>query len=147
MLQVNVRCPYCKKSLMYEEKEIDGYPSIIVIIQYRNKRGKLYLSSVYGSYNTIFESSFMPLGEIAVFFCPECNSVLYSKSLCEKCQASMTAFEFIEGGKVQVCSRYGCKKHFIEFENIEKELSAFYNAYPLFFGFIGGKKKKKDKIL
>ena len=54
-LQVNIRCPYCKQSLMYDGQIIDGYPSIKVVIQNSNKRGMLYLSSIYGSYNIISE--------------------------------------------------------------------------------------------
>jgi len=63
-LQVNIRCPYCKQILMYDGQIIDGYPSIKVVIQISNKRGMLYLSSIYGSYNIYYlyiykESAFL----------------------------------------------------------------------------------------
>ncbi len=130
-LQVNVRCPYCKQSLMYDDQIIDGYPSIKVVIQYSNKRGILYLSSIYGSYNII--SGFnIPMDEMLLFFCPDCQSSLLIKDLCDKCSAPMTLFELLQGGKVQICSRRGCKKHLIEFSDLSQEISTLYNAYEVF---------------
>jgi hypothetical protein len=130
-LQVNVKCPYCKKSLMDGETLIDDYPSIKVVIQYHDKQGILRLSSIYGSY-LINSEIHVPLDEIVLFFCPHCHSSLLVKNLCDKCQAPMTSFELINGGEVQICSRKGCKKHLIEFSNLEQEISAFYNFYNVF---------------
>jgi len=127
---------------MDSEHLIDGYPSARVIIQIGNKRGYLYLSSLYGSYN-IATDIHIPKDAIVVFFCPYCNSVLISKNLCDKCGAPMVAFEFVGGSKIQICSRKGCKKHFIEFEDLEKEISAFYNVYSVFFNPLSGEKEVK----
>jgi len=125
---VNVKCPYCKQSFMDDDKTIDGYPSVKVIIQKGNKREFLYLSSIYGSYNIISEID-IPMDEIVLFFCPRCQSSLLTKNLCDKCNAPMISFELRHGGKVQICSRRGCKKHLIEFSNLAQEISAFYNVY------------------
>jgi len=130
-LQVNVRCPYCKQSLMDDGQIIDGYPSVKVVIQNSNKRGMLYLSSIYGSYNIISEFN-IPKDEIVLFFCPDCHSSLLIKDLCDKCSAPMTFFELLQGGKVQICSRRGCKKHLIEFSDLSQEISTFYNTYEVF---------------
>ena len=130
-LQVNVKCPYCKQSFMDENKIIDGYTSIKVAIQYRNKRGLLYLSSIYGSYNIISEIN-IPMDEIVLFFCPHCQSSLLTKNLCDKCHVPMTSFELLQGGKVHICSRRGCKKHLIEFSNLAQEISSLYNVYEVF---------------
>ena len=129
--QVNVRCPYCKQSLMYDNQIIDGYPSIKVVIQNSNKRGILYLSSIYGSYNIISEFN-IPMDEIILFFCPHCQSSLLIKDLCDECSAPMTFFELLQGGKVQICSRRGCEKHLIEFSNLAQKISTLYNAYEVF---------------
>jgi methionyl-tRNA synthetase len=130
-LQVNIRCPYCKQSLMDEGKTIDGYPSAKVFIQNSNKRGLLYLSSIYGSYNIISEV-YVAMDEIVLFFCPHCQSSLLLKNLCDKCGAPMTFFELLQGGKVQICSRRGCKKHLIAFSNLSQEISTLYNTYEVF---------------
>ena len=130
-LVVNVKCPYCKKSFMEENKMIDGYPSVKVVIQHHNKRGTLHLSSIYGSY-TIISEFFIPMEELVLFFCPHCDSSLLIKNLCDKCNAPMTIFELLNGGQVQICSRRGCKKHLIEYSNLAQEISELYNTYEVF---------------
>jgi hypothetical protein len=52
-LVVDVKCPYCRKSLMDMENQIDGYPSVKTKIQYQDKIGTLYLSSIFGSYSVV----------------------------------------------------------------------------------------------
>ena len=125
---VNVKCPYCKQSFMDDDRRIDGYPTVKVIIQKGNKQGFLYLSSIYGSYNIISEID-IPIDEIVLFSCLHCQSSLLTKNLCDKCNAPMISFELRHGGKVQICSRRGCKKHLIEFSNLAQEISEFYNVY------------------
>jgi len=125
---VNVKCPYCKQSFMDDDRRIDGYPTVKVIIQKGNKQGFLYLSSIYGSYNIISEID-IPIDEIVLFSCLHCQSSLLTKNLCDKCNAPMISFELRNGGKVQICSRRGCKKHLIEFSNLAQEISEFYNVY------------------
>jgi hypothetical protein len=132
MIQVNVKCPYCEESLMDEEHEIDNYPSIKVTIEFKGRYGWLRLSSLYGSYNA--ESEFpIPHCEIVRFFCPKCNANLEGMRKCEECGAPMIAMDFVNGGVVQICSRKGCKKHLIEFEDLETEIRAFYDTYSTFF--------------
>jgi methionyl-tRNA synthetase len=132
MIEVNVKCPHCGKSLMDEEIKIDDHPSVKVNIQWGGERGRLRLSSLYGSYTIECQLS-MPEGKVARFFCPHCNAELTGPRVCEKCDAPMIPLKFVEGGTVEICSRRGCKKHLIEFENLESELRAFYNKYSLFF--------------
>ena len=142
MIKVQVKCPYCKKSLMDNGQLVDELPSIKLVVQYGNKRGNMYLSSLYGSYNINCDID-LPKDQIVILFCPHCNSVLITKFLCEECNAPMIAFDFIEGSKILICSRLGCKKHFIEFEDLEKQISAFYSAYPVYFSPISRKKEEE----
>jgi hypothetical protein len=127
---------------MDKETLIDKHPSVKVVAQYSNKRGNLYLSSLYGSYEIKCEIE-LPMNEILIVSCPHCNSVLTTKKLCEECDAPMVAFEFIGGSKINICSRRGCKKHSIEFEDLKKQISAFYSAYPVYFSPVSGKKEEK----
>ena len=131
MIQVNVKCPHCGKSLMEEKHSLDGHPSVKVLIEYEKKKSSLYLSSLYGSYN-IETEVFVPEKKIAQFFCPNCQKELKSTRICELCQAPMVPMNFESGGIIQICSRRGCKKHLIEFDKLESELSAFYNKYGPF---------------
>jgi methionyl-tRNA synthetase len=114
---------------MNEAHKIDGVPCVEIIIEFNHKRGSVYLSSFYGSY-TIDSELVCPPGEVPKFFCPHCNSELTSKRKCEKCDAPMVWIDFLEGyGRVQICSRRGCKHHLIEFEDIEYELRKFFEIY------------------
>ena len=132
MIQVNVKCPHCGKSLMDEEVKIDDHPSVKLNIQWSGKRARLCLSSLYGSYKVDSELP-VPEGEVVKFFCPHCNVNLAGSRSCEKCNAPMVPLRFTEGGTVQICSRRGCKKHLIEFEELETALRAFYDKYSPFF--------------
>ena len=117
---------------MDEEIKIDDHPSVKLNIQRGEERGTLRLSSLYGSYHIDSELS-VPQGEVVKFFCPHCKAELSGSRNCEKCNAPMIPMKFAQGGTVQICSRRGCKKHLIEFEDLESELRAFYEKYSLFF--------------
>jgi hypothetical protein len=43
----------------------------------------------------------------------------------------MATFELKQGGRVQICSKRGCKKHMIEFSNLSQEISTFYSEYSV----------------
>jgi methionyl-tRNA synthetase len=131
MLEISVKCPHCGKSLMDENHKIDDCPGVRVVSEWDGKHGWTYLSALYGSYTTEWEF-FPEEGTIIVFFCPHCSAKLTSTRECEECGASMVRLDVVRGGAVQVCSRRGCKHHLFEFENIETELRAFYNAYRFF---------------
>ena len=128
---VNVKCPYCKRSFMDEETQIDGYPSVKVNIQFGNKTSTLNLSSIYGSYNIRSE---IPIAEeeMVLFFCPGCQASLLLKDLCEHCKAPLAFFELKNGGKVQICSRQGCRYHSIDYSNLSQKISSLYSAYEVF---------------
>jgi methionyl-tRNA synthetase len=66
---------------------------------------------------------------MVLFFCPECNASLLLKDLCEECKAPLTFLELKNGGTVQICSRRGCKYHFMDYTDFAQKLSAFYDTY------------------
>ncbi|MBI4726965.1 hypothetical protein HY768_07040 [candidate division TA06 bacterium] len=129
-LALKIKCPVCRKSLMDRQNMLDGYPSIALEAEGNGHRGWLRLSPVYGSYD--IESEFeIPPDCVARIFCPQCRSELKSLAACDLCQAPMVPLMLEEGGKIFTCSRRGCKKHFLEFEDIDKALATFYEAYAL----------------
>jgi len=132
MIQVHLQCLHCRNSLMDESRKIDNHPAIVVDVSQGRRKGRLYLSSLYGSYNIGIQIS-CPDGKVARFFCPHCRKELKSTRICEVCGAPMVAFGFQEGGIILICSRRGCKKHLIEFEDPELELRTFYEKYSMFF--------------
>ena len=132
MIQVNLCCPLCGHSLMDESHKIDGLPSIAIDVVGDAKPGKLYMSSLYGSYNLELDVS-CPTGGVAQMRCPHCAKDLRGTRTCDLCDAPMVRFAFQEAGTIQVCSRRGCKKHLMEFEDPAIELRAFYETYSEFF--------------
>ena len=132
MIPLRINCPHCKKSLLDDQNKIDDYPAVRVTIHHNDKKGDLLLSSIYGSYTQQQPFPIQP-GDTITFFCPICNSSLMSTTICNKCNAKMVTMALAEGGGIQICSRQGCKKHVLEFEDLKTELKAFYNIYSTFF--------------
>ncbi|MCG2726820.1 MAG: class I tRNA ligase family protein [Elusimicrobia bacterium] len=128
MINISVKCPHCGKSMMSAKKKMSGKSAIEVKITYAGKNAHLYLSSIYGSYDTELGLN-IPLGKIAGFRCPHCRADLKSTRKCDICSAQMVAFDLKDGGQVQICSRRGCKKHILEFQDPKSELQAFYKSY------------------
>ena len=122
---VNIKCPYCRKSLMDADNPIDGYPSVRTEIQIRDKKGPLFLSSIFGSYS-ISSEIFIPKDDLVLFFCPECSAAMMMKHMCEECHAPLALFELMNGGTVQICSRRGCKYHYLDYSNFAQKISDFY---------------------
>jgi methionyl-tRNA synthetase len=108
--------------------KLDKAASIEVNLTYAGKHAPLYMSSLYGSYKVETELE-MPVGKVAGFRCPSCKADLKSTRKCEACGSQMIAFELKAGGNVQICSRRGCKKHVLEFQDADGELQAFYKSY------------------
>jgi methionyl-tRNA synthetase len=115
---------------MDKSHKIDGYPVVGLDMEVKGKKGWLRLSPVYGSYKV--ESEF-PIAKDAVvkISCPHCQKLLISPNKCDICGAPMVPLMLEEGGKVFICSRRGCKKHFLEFEDVNKALAAFYENFSL----------------
>jgi hypothetical protein len=132
LIHIDIKCHHCGNNLMDKKLLLDNHPSVKVIIDYKGKKGTLHLSSRYGSYKNKSEIV-VPVGEIVKFLCPYCKSELKSSRSCYDCNAPMVTFESTLGGYLRICSRRGCRKHGIEFENLETELRAFYEKYSTYF--------------
>lgn len=148
-LKVETHCPHCQTSLMNEQVQVDNYPSIELIIRSSDHEGKVYLSSVYGSYNYICNID-IPSGQVCEFFCPHCHGALHTEQLCPECHAPMVSLELKMGGKVDFCSRAGCKKHMIEIENLEPAIGYLFAEFGFqsedeFLEAIRNKINKKSK--
>ena len=128
MINVHVKCPHCGKSLMNSSKKLDKAPSIEVHLTYSGKHAPIYMSSLYGSY-AVETALPIPQGKVAGFRCPNCKADLKSTRKCDACGSQMIAFDLKAGGQVQICSRRGCKKHVLEFQDADSELQAFYRSY------------------
>jgi Zn finger protein HypA/HybF involved in hydrogenase expression len=130
LISLKLKCPLCGKSLMDDEHLVDNEPSILLNIEIAGNKGSIRLSSIYGSYNYLTDIE-MPKDEVAKFSCPHCKAHITSDSECLSCGANMVPFYLDMGGKVTICSRNGCKNHFVEFEDLAVALRRMYQEYGL----------------
>lgn len=127
-ISLEVKCPICNRSLLDDEVRVDNEASIGLNIHIGGKKGLIRLSSIYGSYNYSHTIE-IPPNSIGEFFCPHCESQLLGESECEQCSAPVVGLRLAEGGEVSFCSRAGCKKHAIEFDDLEYALKYFHDRF------------------
>jgi len=139
-ISLHVKCPVCNKSLMDNEHKVDNEPSIKLNIETPEKSGIIRLSSIYGSYNYTCDINIDP-DVIAVFSCPHCKSEITSEGLCNACQAPMSTVLLDIGGKINFCSRKGCKNHNIGFEDLSNALTKLYQEFEY-----RGKQAPEDEV-
>lgn len=128
LISLKVRCPVCNKSLMDYTQYLNAKPSIKLHVAHAGDEGVINLCSTYGCYDKLCSIE-LKENEIAVLSCPFCKSNLASEAKCDICQAPIVDFKLDKGGKVHVCSRVGCKKHYVSFEDIYDTLTNFYTEY------------------
>ncbi len=130
---LKVKCPKCGKSLMDPEHKLDNMPGIRLKIKHQQQSGLIWLSSVYGSFEVKSEIPLMD-GEIYEFSCPFCKLVFSNEVKCVACSAPMNHVLLESGGKINFCSRKGCNKHSVEFEDISIALKQFYENFDQYSG-------------
>ena len=128
LISLKVRCPKCNKSLMDYTQYLNAKPSIRVHIAHAGHEGVINLCSTYGCYEKVCNIELVEK-EIAVLSCPFCKTNLITDVKCDICDAPMIDFKLDKGGKVHVCARVGCKKHYVSFEDIYDTLTNFYTEY------------------
>lgn len=121
---VRVKCPDCGHSLMNPRLLVDALPSIDLEAKVREKLGHVFLSQIYGSYEKQLSGVDDVPGSIAAFSCPHCHEPFPMVGTCE-CRAPMVALRLEIGGVVKFCSRNGCKKHALEFEDVDQLFELF----------------------
>ncbi|HRY34043.1 MAG TPA: zinc-ribbon domain-containing protein [Bacteroidales bacterium] len=127
-VSLNLKCPVCGYSLMDRDQTVDNKASIHLRIRMADQEGDIYLSSIYGSYNYVCNIP-LPEGKVVDFVCPHCHNEIISKSECLHCGAPMVPLYLDMGGKVSICSRSGCKNHFVEFEDLTQAMQKLYEDY------------------
>jgi len=118
---LHVKCPFCETSLMDRARLVDGQPGIKLSVETPRSKGTILLSAVYESFNYKCDVEIVE-GDIVKFFCPHCLQRITDSMMCEECEAPLIPFLLDFGGKVLICSRAGCKAHFLEFEDFREAL-------------------------
>ena len=128
-VSLTVKCPRCGELLMDENHLINNRKAIRLRIKTADgNEGFIWLSSIYGDYNYTAEAA-IPEGEVVEFHCPHCDENLARAIECEVCGAPIVSFSCSIGGKVSICSRNGCKNHYVVFENLDTAVRKFYSEY------------------
>jgi len=128
LISLKVRCPHCDKSLMDHTLFLNAKPSIRVRVEIQHKQGILHLCSSYGCFDKHTDIE-LTKGEIAVLTCTNCKKDLKGSHFCDLCGAPIVDFKLDKGGNVHFCSRIGCEKHYVSFEDIYSTLTSFYHEY------------------
>jgi len=123
-IKIQAKCPACNKSLMDDQNPVDNLESIKLLVKIGRKIGNLYLSQIYGSYNKRFENVDNIQGVIIECSCPHCHVPFPMYYQCE-CEAPVIGLGLKVGGVIKVCSRNGCKKHWLEFEDADHAFRLF----------------------
>jgi hypothetical protein len=128
LISLKVKCPHCGKSLMDHTQYLNAKPSIKVRIEHHGKEGMLNLCSSYGCFDKVSNVELVK-GEIAKLSCLHCKKDLKGMHFCDLCEAPIVDFNLDKGGNVHFCSRIGCEKHYVSFEDIYTTLTNFYHEY------------------
>ena len=131
-VSISVKCPHCKESLMSEEKQLNGKPSIKLNITSRGESGLLLLCANYGCYDQQSDI-YVAKNDIVRFSCPNCGKDLATEVPCEECGAPMVTMNLKSGGKVSICSRKGCTKHFVAFDDLSDAIRKFHSEFGTAF--------------
>lgn len=119
MFPVHVICPHCQQSLLRLDHMIHGHPAVHLLIKFPDKEGEIFLSSLYGDYYVDKTLEIVPKSLVS-FECPNCSADLATNHDCRDCGAPMVQLKMKDGGEVEFCSRYLCKRHSISFSDISK---------------------------
>lgn len=127
-MSLNVKCVSCGNSLMDYQQLVNNLPSIKCKIKVNGSDGNIWLCSTYGCYD--HESDIqIPKEAIVEFKCSHCNELLNSKIPCKICDADMVKFNIDIGGIVSICSRNGCKNHYVMFDDLQSAIRRFHREY------------------
>lgn len=123
-LKLHLSCPNCKNSLMTPERRIDGHDAVRITAKVFDSTGDIFLSQVYGSYNKEFGEAKNVDGSVIEGLCPHCSKPFPIHQMCE-CGAPLFSLSLQGGGLINICSRNGCERHSLEFENADDAFELF----------------------
>ena len=113
-------CPHCQAALTRGEwielklRHDDG------------RAGEVALSTYFNDYGVRLPFDIAD-GTVVTFFCPHCHAPLNRDFPCTLCGAPMFTLGIHGGGKVDACSRKGCKGHALGGFNDPDELLMLLN--------------------
>lgn len=110
---------------MDKDRPVDNCPSIRLDLKVGKETGVINLSSVWESYNYVCTID-PPKKKVLKLSCPHCHTELKGRTDCEVCDAPMVPLDLEVGGDLCICSRMGCKSHFVKFVDFSFALKRLY---------------------
>ena len=133
--QLVVKHAKCKNGhlLNTDEVLINGHPAVKVKVKVEGKgEGLLFLDPVYGSFQNIEKGISMEDGDIAEFFCPECDAPLKEeREHCQACSAPLFCFRLPHDSIIEGCSRKGCTFHKLKLVTQEEQMGRLFEDSTL----------------
>ncbi len=123
-IRIEVKCPNCFKSLMNPDVPVDDLPSVDIKAKVGDKIGHIFLSTLYGSYQKLFEDVEDMTDSIVECSCPHCFTPFPFFLNCD-CKAPIVGVNLIIGGVIKFCTRNGCQRHSLEFEDSDSAFMLF----------------------
>jgi len=102
--------------LVCPDVELDGFPAIELGATLAGQEGRVYLSQIYGSFESRSRGISDEPGDLVAFSCPHCREPFPVEQIC-RCGAPMIGFFLVCGGILRICTRSGCEEHFLQFED------------------------------
>lgn len=130
-IPLSLKCPLCGKSLMDSYRLIHNRPTVKLEVAFGGNRGLINVCSFYGCSDHV---STIPVaeGDVVQLFCPHCRQELISHLACRECGHHMIPFSLEQGGRMYLCSRWGCNQHYLNFSNVSDALRRLYNEFGYF---------------
>jgi hypothetical protein len=116
---------------MNDNRILNGKPTIELDVVFNGVKGKLYMCSRYGCFDHECDIK-IDHEAVAEISCPHCNHSLSTSVKCEACDAPMITFGIKSGGRVSFCSRKGCTKHYVAFQNLDDAIRKFHEEFSDF---------------
>ena len=129
-IALTVKCPHCQATLMDNDFRINNKDAIKLNIRISgDQKGSIWLSSIYGDFNYTSDLK-IPEDEVVQFYCPHCSSLLNRSNIsCDLCGAAVVSFNCVVGGRVNICSRNGCRNHAVVFEDLDTAIRKYYDEF------------------
>ncbi len=115
LIPLDASCPHCGRNLMDESRCLDGRASIRLSFSANGYRGRVSLSSLYGSSRLEMEPDRAIVSAIELS-CPHCTRPLAGHWECPECGVPMAVVSVRGGGEAHFCPRRECSGRFLDLE-------------------------------
>lgn len=108
-----VYCPHCNQSLIDGQPPAGSGQSIALNVSFNGTKGRVNITGLLGPLQRRCEHD-IPHDALVSYTCPSCEKGLAGKPLCVECGSPMAPLSLQGGGRLLVCSRWGCVNSMVQ---------------------------------